>query len=79
MQIHAINYKLEEHENEQINQDIINHIMRHRKLEKVDKNSTLHKILAGMVKNIGLDTTVHSRTNSIMGGNTTPNIFQGER
>ena len=75
MQIHAINYKLDEHENEQINQDIINHIKRHHKLEEVDQKSTMHKILADMVKNIGPDTTAHSRTNSYIGGYTSPNIF----
>lgn len=75
MQIHAINYKLDEHENEKINQDIINHIKRHHKLEEVDQKSTMHKILVDMVKNIGADTTAHSRTNSYIGGYTTPNIY----
>ena len=78
MQIHAINYKLDEYENEKINQDIINHIKKHHKLEEVDQKSTMHKILADMMKKMGADTTAHSRMvtpNSNIGGYTTPNIF----
>lgn len=82
MQVHALNYKLDDYENEQINNEIINHIRRHNKLEEVNRNSPMHKILADMVKNLeATDTSAtHSRMvtpYSLMGGYTTPNIYQG--
>lgn len=51
-------------------------------MEELDRNSTMHKILADMVKNLGAagTTAAHSRMvtpNSFIGGYTTPNIYQG--
>ncbi len=81
MQVHALNYKLDDYENEQINNEIINHIRRHNKLEEVNRNSPMHKILADMVKNLeATDTSAtHSRSGtpySRRGGYTTPKSYQ---